>query len=133
MQFLDEDIVNWQGGEEAAKAKIKRILKSDTDFIWVILVSGAKTGFIGLENFKEDSAELWYLLDRQFQHQGIIRSTVRLLAKFIANLGLFSELRANVKIANQRSINLLEDIGFEIESKDHSRIYLKKKLIKKSE
>jgi RimJ/RimL family protein N-acetyltransferase len=82
---------------------------------WGMVPAGADrvAGDCGFFNFEGPTAEVGYLLAREFWGKGIASEGVDLMLGFALDTLALSEVRATVMEGNERSLRLLERKGFE--------------------
>ncbi len=114
VKYLSLSIQEWNGDVEKAKQTIKNIQKDNSECLWVIEKVGKSCGLIGLEeiHFIYKHAELWFLLDKEFQNQGIVTSAVKLLVDYLRANVEIEYLYANVLVPNIPSQKVVRKVGF---------------------
>jgi len=114
VKFMADVIVNWQGDIEKAKKTISIINSSRKDHVWSIIKENEKIGLLGLENINlySKSAEIWYILNRKFQKQGIMIFVLTYFLQFLQSQEDFTNIVATCKKLNLASIHLLRKVGF---------------------
>lgn len=113
VRFMSVETVHWQGGIEEAKDSVKKFLASKDDLVWEIKYEGVGVGLIGLENIEADKmiADLWYILDRDYQGKGLMIKSLQAFLKYLKEKG-WRQINAEVKTENEVSIDLLLKLGF---------------------
>ncbi len=130
--YSDEETLKYQmmkpfQSKEEAKDFIKKMLKGyhNKEFIRWAVERKEDHKLIGLLtlkdiNNKDKTAELGYILNKKYWHQGIMYETVSHLIDFLFHMLCLKALKVQIHPENTSSINLALALGF-IEKKGNDR------------
>lgn len=103
--------------------------ESPRDYEFVIIYGSRNIGIIGLEIYDNNVGEIWWILDKLFQHQGFAYEAALAIIDFAKQLRL-STIIAHCDTRNVPSFKLMEKIGM-VQISQGIRKYLDKRGIAK--